>query len=77
MDYLFRDDELLDPFAIHKRQFDDSDDVEKASFKLVSGQWWRMHSAFKDEYSDEKWDFGKHIQMDWIWMYSSMDPASS
>lgn len=38
MDYLFRDEEFMDPFAaVHKRSFDDDGDVEKASFKLVSG----------------------------------------
>lgn len=36
MDYLFRDDDFLDPFAVQKQLFDDNGDVDKTCFKLVS-----------------------------------------
>lgn len=39
MDYLFREEDFLDPFAVQKRLFDDNADVDKSSMKLlVSGK---------------------------------------
>lgn len=35
MDYLFREEDFLDPFAVQKRLFDDNADVDKNSMKLL------------------------------------------